>query len=107
MGAPLILSQMIAIKQKIFINASPQKVWKAFSNLDLWPSMNPYYRHARRVSGAKWAKGSRFEFMSDYGFMKFTAKPIILKSNPPNFIEWIGSRPFIKGKHSFTFKKVK
>mgnify|MGYP001565303604 CR=1 FL=1 len=69
--------------------------------------MNPYYKYAKHVSGAKWAKGSRFEFMSDYGFMNFTAKPIILNSNQPYFIEWVGSRPFVRGKHSFTFKKVK
>lgn len=98
---------MIKIQTKTFINASPEKVWKAFSNLDLWPKMNPYYKHAKHVSGPKWAKGSRFEFLSDYGFMKFTAKPLILKSNPPYLIEWVGTRPLIKGKHSFTFKKVK
>lgn len=69
--------------------------------------MNPNYKHARHVSGKKWAKGSRFEFLSDYGFMKFTASPTILKSNQPYFIEWIGNRSFVKGKHSFTFKKIK
>ena|SRR3989338_7259757 len=98
---------MITLKQKIFINASPERVWKAFSNLSLWPKMNRYYKYAKHVSGPKWAKGSKFEFKSDYGFMKFVANPIILKSNPPYFIEWVGTRPFIKGKHSFTFRKIK
>jgi len=95
------------IKQKILINASPEKVWKTFSNLDLWPKMNRYYTYTKHISGQKWAKGSRFEFLSDYGFFKFAANPKILKSNPPYFIEWIGSRPLIKGKHSFTFRKIK
>ena len=98
---------MIKIKQTIFINAPIEKAWKAFSNLDLWPKMNPYYKYARHVSGKKWAKGSRFEFMSDYGWLKTSAKPIILISNPPYFMEWVGTKPFIKGKHSFTFRKSK
>lgn len=127
---------MITINQAVLIRASPEKVWKVFSNLDLWPKLNPYYRHAKHVSGRRWAKGSRFEFFSDYGFVKnhksqrfghskssawflsmleniyfrhfrFAANVTILKSNPPYFVEWIGSRPLIKGKHSFTFKKVK
>ena len=98
---------MIKIQAKIFINAPPKKVWKAFSNLDLWPKMNHYYKYAKHVSGPNWAKGSRFEFKSDYGFMKFVASPIILKSNQPYFIEWVGTRPLIKGKHSFTFRKIR
>lgn len=98
---------MITIKQSIFINASPEKVWKIFSNLDLWPKMNKYYQYAKHVSGPKWSKGSMFEFKSDYGFFKFVANPVILKSSPPYFIEWVGTRPFIKGKHSFTFRKIK
>ena len=98
---------MITIKQKIFIKTSPEKVWKVFSNLNLWPKMNPYYKYAKHISGPKWAKGSRFEFLSDYGLFKFVATPIILKSNPHHFIEWVGTRPLIKGKHSFTFKKIK
>ncbi len=69
--------------------------------------MNPYCKYAKHVSGPKWAKDSRFEFLSDYGFLKTKANPIILKSNPPSFVEWVGTKPFIKGKHSFTFKKVK
>lgn len=98
---------IIKIKQKIFISASPERVWKIFSNFDLWPKMNKYYKYAQHVSGTKWAKSSRFEFLSDYGIIKSKAKPVILKSNPPYFIEWIGTKPFVKGKHSFTFKKVK
>jgi hypothetical protein len=98
---------MIKIKQTIFIKASPEKVWKLFSSLDLWPKMNHYCRYAKHTSGPKWAKGSTFKFKSDYGLFKFVANPIILKSNPPYFIEWAGTRPFIKGKHSFTFKKNK
>lgn len=69
--------------------------------------MNRHYKYAKHVSGQKWAKGSRFQFLSDYGFFKLVATPTILKSNPPHFIEWIGPRPLIKGKHSFTFKKIK
>lgn len=98
---------MIKIHQRIFIEALPEKVWKIFSNLDLWPKLNPYCKYARHVLGKPWQVNSRFEFMSDYGFMNSTAKPVILKSNPPYFIEWVGTRPFIKGKHSFTFKKIK
>ena len=98
---------MIKIKQKIFINASPEKVWKAFTNLEKWPKMNPVYKYAKHISGHPWAKGSMFEFQSDYGFLKTKAKPIILRVNPPYFIEWIGTKPFIKGKHSFTFRKIK
>ena len=98
---------MIKIKESIFVHASPEKAWKAFSNLDRWPKMNPHYKYAKYTSGTKWAKGSRFEFLSDYGFIKSKARPIIIKSNPPYFVEWAGTKPIIKGKHSFTFKKIK
>lgn len=98
---------MIKIKQSIFINAPPERVWKVFSDLDKWAKMNPVYKYAKHINGDKWAKGSRFEFKSDYGFFKFVANPVILKASPPNFIEWIGTKPLIKGKHSFTFRKVK
>jgi len=98
---------MMTIKQQIFIHTLPERVWEVFSNLDMWSKMNPYYKYAKHISGPKWAKGSRFEFLSDYGIVKSRAKPVILKSNPPHFIEWIGTKPFIKGKHSFTFKKIK
>ena len=98
---------MITIKQKIFINASPEKVWKVFTDLNKWAKMNPIYKYAKHIKGHPWAKGSMFEFKSDYGMLKAKAKPIILRVNAPNFIEWIGTRPLIKGKHSFTFKKVK
>ena len=98
---------MITINQKIFINAPPEKVWKIFSDLNKWAKMNPVYRYAKHVSGIPWTKDSMFEFQSDYGFLKTKARPRILRINPPYFIEWIGTKPFIKGKHSFTFRKVK
>ena len=98
---------MITINKKIFIKASPEKVWKVFINLENWPKLNSYCKYARHVSGPKWAAGSRFEFLSDYGFVKSKAKPIILKSNSNHFVEWVGTKPFIKGKHSFTFRKVR
>ena len=99
--------KVIIIKQKIFIHAPAEKVWKVFTNLEKWPKMNPIYKYAKHIKGYPWAKGSMFEFQSDYGFLKTKAKPIILKSNPPYFIEWIGTKPLIKGKHSFTFRKVR
>ena len=98
---------MIKIKQKIFIHAPVENVWKAFTTLEKWPGMNPYYKYAKHISGYPWKVNSRFEFLSDYGLIKSKAKPIILKSNPPYFVEWIGTKPFIKGKHSFTFRKIK
>ena len=98
---------MIKIKQTIFINAPPEKVWKEFANLEKWPKMNPVYRNARHISGMPWKKGSVFEFLSDYGFLKTKARPKILRVDAPNFIEWIGTKPLIKGKHSFTFRKIK
>ena len=98
---------MITIKHKIFINASPEKVWKEFTNLGKWPKMNSFYKYAKHTKGNPWTKGAMFEFQSDYGFLKTKAKPVILRVNAPNFIEWIGTKPFIKGKHSFTFRKIK
>ncbi len=98
---------MIKLQAKIFINAPPEKVWKEFTSLDKWPKMNPFYKNAKHLKGHPWAKGSTFEFLSDYGFLKTKARPIILRVNAPNFIEWIGTKPLIKGKHSFTFRKVK
>ena len=98
---------MIRIKQQIFIHASPKRAWEVFSKLENWPKLNPIYIYAKHISGPKWSVGSRFEFLSDYGFIKSKAKPIVLRSNPPNFIEWIGTKHFLKGKHSFTFKKIK
>ena len=98
---------MITINKKIFIKASPEKVWKVFSDLENWHRLNPYCKYARHISGPKWAAGSRFEFLSDYGFVKSKARPIILKSNPNHFVEWVGTKPFIKGKHSFAFRKIR
>ena len=97
---------MIKIQARIFINAPPEKVWKVFSDLSKWAKMNPLYKNAKHIKGYPWAKGSKFEFKSDYGFLKTKARPIILRANPPHFIEWIGTKPLIKGKHSFTFRKA-
>lgn len=98
---------MIKIQTRIFIYAAPEKVWKEFTNLEKWPKMNPFCKYAKHTKGHPWAKGAMFEFLSDYGFLKTKGKPIILRVNPPYFIEWIGTKPFIKGKHSFTFRKIK
>ena len=69
--------------------------------------MNTFCKYAKHTYGHPWTKGARFEFLSDYGIVKSQANPVVLKSNPPYFVEWIGTKPIIKGKHSFTFKKIK
>jgi len=97
---------MIKIRHKIFIRATPRKIWSVFSQLGNWRTISPMYMYAKHVCGEPWAVNSKFTFAIDYGIFKSSSVARITECMPGRKVTWVGTKPLIRGKHTFVFRKL-
>ena len=68
--------------------ASPEVVWKAFSDVSRWPRFDPEMTTARWAEGQPWQKGSRY-------LLELTRtearriEGVIIRCEPAVMVEWI------------------
>lgn len=94
-----------SIRTEIIINASKERVWELLTDFRHFPAWNPFMVsvEGEAVAGARLRntvmnKGKAFVF-----------KPMVLVSDAPNKLEWLGSL-FVKGlfdgRHYFEIEEV-
>ena len=95
----------MAIKLEYSVTAKcrPEHVWQKFEKLEEWPWWNPVMGQARWLEGRRWAKGGRFLFQLTRPRV-MTFKPVIVESDPPHRIAWVGTATGFKGEHWFSFE---
>lgn len=81
----------------------PEHVWEKLKSVEQWPWWNPTISTARWVSGKPWDKGSRF-FMELARPMRFKVTSVIIASEPPNKVAWVGKKAGFTGEHWFSFE---
>ena len=92
------------VYSEITINASPEKVWKIFTDFDAYSTWNPFIRSFK----GKPAVGDHVEARLQVpGKKAMTFKPVVLQYQPNKELRWIGkfmvSRVF-DGEHTFKLR---
>jgi hypothetical protein len=90
------------IKTAIYIEASPEQVWRALTHFDAYPQWNPFIRSVERTElapGARWTVRLQ---MPGGGINTF--RPVILRLIPAAELRWRGSLwigGIFDGEHAF------
>jgi hypothetical protein len=93
----------IKLEYSTIAKCRPEHVWQKFEKLEEWAWWNPVIGQARWLEGSRWAKGGRFLFQLTRPRM-MTFKPVIIESDPPQRIAWVGTATGFKGEHWFAFE---
>jgi hypothetical protein len=91
---------MKTVSATIQIDASPQAVWAALTDLDRYPEWNPLFREA----SGQVAVGNRITLRSVHpaNGRLMTVKPTISVADPGAELRWVSSLPgIISGEHCF------
>jgi hypothetical protein len=92
---------MKSMSATIQIDAPPQAVWAALTDLGRYPEWNPLFRQA----SGQVAVGNRITLRSVHpaNGRLMTVKPTITVAHPETELRWVSSLPgIISGEHSFT-----
>ncbi len=92
----------VRVEQSITASCTPEQVWKAFEDLQQWPSWNHGVSEARWLEGSPWQQGSRFR-LQIVRPMELSLEPVITESAPPHHVVWDGSGSLLSGENRFSF----
>lgn len=93
----------IHLEYSVTARCTPEQAWKKFQVLEQWPWWNRLIAQSRWLEGQPWQKGSRF-LMQVLRPRNVTFRPVIVDSNPPHKVGWVGKGPGITGEHWFSFE---
>ena len=93
----------IRLEYSVTAKCTPQQAWKKFEALEHWSWWTRGIAQARWVEGQPWQKGSRF-LMQVLQPRNVTFRPVILESDPPRKVGWVGKAAGITGEHWFSFE---
>ena len=99
-----VIEKSVVVQESTLISASPEEVWRVFSQLERWPLWNPVCRRARHLTGPPWRKGSTLEITLKPWWLALTFRPTVLESSPPERVLWLGRGGGVYGQHTFTFE---
>lgn len=95
------------IYSEIIIKASPERVWKEFTNFEKYPSWNPFIKS---LKGSPIVGGKIEVLLTPPGKKGMTFKPVVLAFDSEFQLRWIG-KLFVKGifdgEHTFLIKDNK
>ncbi len=95
---------MKEIRTEITINAPADKVWKALTDFDSYPSWNPFVKY---VKGNVAVKGKIETKIEPPGKSAMTFKPTVLKFDQNKELRWLGHLiipGLFDGEHIFELK---
>lgn len=96
---------MKELRTEIEIQASPEKVWQALTNLEKYPDWNPFIHHA--IGLAEIGKAVDIDFQSDSKGLKLHC--IVVKAQPNRELSWkyhVVHPWLFQGEHSFTIEPL-
>ena|SRR3989338_5331478 len=94
------------LAKEIIINASLNKTWKAFSQLEKWPKYCDCIKKACWTSPEKWSLNSTFTQVIKIGILKRVSHPRIIKIKKPVYVTWTGTGSLVQGVHTLMFEKI-
>jgi hypothetical protein len=95
---------MITLQNALFSSASPEVLWRYFSDITQWPSSMPsIISSAKWESGEPWQPGSRFS-MKLLKPMPATFSPELLDVSQPNSAHWISRGSSVTVEQWFAFE---
>lgn len=94
------------VKKEIIINASPEKVWDIFSDIERWPEICDYISKVQWTSETRWNLNSTFQQVvkNIVPFRNLVSNAKIISINPGKSVTWCGSRKLIRGFHTLNFE---
>lgn len=96
----------LVVEESVEIAASPEKVWKVFTDEQSWTKWNPVIRSVRSLRGTPWTMGWEFEFVcKNPPLPPLKVRPIVLEVSVPSLVRWFGTAPGVSGTHWFLFEK--
>lgn len=94
---------MITLQNSLSTSASPEALWRHFSDITQWPATVPSVIGAAKwESGQPWQPGSRFS-MKLLKPMPVSFVPEILDAAPPNSVHWIARGTSVTAEQWFSF----
>jgi len=96
---------MKELRTEIEIQASPEKVWQALTNLENYPDWNPFIHHA--IGKAKVGEKVDLDFQPDSSGMKLHCTVIKAETNRELCWKYQVVHPIVfYGEHSFTIEPL-
>jgi hypothetical protein len=94
---------MITLHNSLSTSASPETLWRHFSDIAQWPATVPsIIGSAKWESGEPWRSGSRFS-MKLLKPMPVYFSPEVLEAAPPNTAHWIARGTSVTAEQWFSF----
>ncbi len=96
---------MKELRTEIIIEASPEKVWNALTNLEKYPEWNPFICHA--IGKAEAGKTVDIDFQPDSKGLKLHCTVVTAEPNRELCWKYYFILPIVfRGEHSFTIEPI-
>jgi hypothetical protein len=92
------------IREKIFIDAPPEVVWRVFAQLEKWDDWNPACRQCCILEGAEMSAGTCFSFVIRPFVFPLKVSPRIVSCQPLQEAVWEGGRFGLHATHRWRFR---
>ena len=99
-----VVEKSVVVQTSLTIDASPDRVWAVFADLERWGEWNPVCSNATAVSGQLWKPGAVFRFTIKPWWRAITFQATVIESSPPSRVLWLGKGGGIYGQQTFTFE---
>ena len=99
-----VVEKSVVVQTSLTIDASPDRTWSVFADLERWREWNPVCLNAAATSGQLWKPGSGFRFTIKPWWRAITFQATVLECSPRSRVLWLGKGGGIYGQHTFTFE---
>ena len=80
--------RLLAIRESVWLNASPSEVWQRLWDLEEWPTWNPTITGARWRGRSGWKEGHRFLLSYSRRLQLFSGAGRISRVEPEEELSW-------------------
>lgn len=93
------------IEEYITINASPDKVWRIFSDLSCWKDWSRIITDAGGEGGGMLLPGKSFSFCVRPFMLPVNIEPVVDVVEPGRRIVWTGTKLGVTARHEYIFER--
>ena len=99
-----VVEKSVVVQTSLTIDASPDRIWAIFADLERWGEWNPACSNAAAVAGQLWKPGAVFRFTIKPWWRAVTFQATVVESSPPSRVLWLGKGGGVYGQQTFTFE---
>ncbi len=100
-----VVEKSVVVQTSLSIDASPDRTWSVFADLERWRDWNPVCLNAMATSGQLWKPGAGFRFTLKPWWREITFQATVVECSQPTRVLWLGKGGGIYGQHTFTFEQ--